>query len=47
MFFYLSGAGRYIPGSGPNPSAPTGVADPFTGEFLSAEEPLNKTKVRH
>lgn len=27
-----TGSGRYIPGSGPDPSAPVGVADPFTGE---------------
>lgn len=26
------GSGRYIPGSGPSPSAPAGGADPFTGE---------------
>lgn len=29
-----TGGGRYIPGSDPNPSAPAGVADPFTGELL-------------
>lgn len=35
LFFLLTGSGRYIPGSGPNPGAPVGVADPFTGELLS------------
>lgn len=30
-----AGTGRYIPGSGPNPTAPGGVADPFTGGFLT------------
>lgn len=30
-----TGSGRYIPGSGPDPSAPVGVADPFTGERSS------------
>lgn len=32
-----TGSGRYIPGSGPDPSAPVGVADPFTGEWSSRE----------
>ena len=32
--FLHTGSGRYIPGSGPNPSGPVGVADPFTGESL-------------
>lgn len=27
-----AGSGRYIPGSGPSPGAPAGVADPFTGK---------------
>uniref|UniRef100_A0A3Q3LH01 Phospholipase A2-activating protein n=1 Tax=Mastacembelus armatus TaxID=205130 RepID=A0A3Q3LH01_9TELE len=31
----FTGSGRYIPGSGPNQSAPVGVADPFTGEPLT------------
>lgn len=30
-----TGSGRYIPGSGPELSAPVGVADPFTGERSS------------
>lgn len=35
VFFFFTGAGRYIPGSGPNPGAPVGVADPFTGNLVS------------
>ena len=34
LIFLPTGSGRYIPGSGPNPSGPVGVADPFTGESL-------------
>lgn len=34
LFVLLTGAGRYIPGSSSNGSAPSGVADPFTGELL-------------
>lgn len=30
-----TGSGRYIPGSGSDPGAPVGVADPFTGELDS------------
>lgn len=35
FFFILAGGGRYIPGSDPTPTAPVGVADPFTGVLLA------------
>lgn len=34
MYVFV-GAGRYIPGSGPAPTASTAVADPFTGRTAS------------
>lgn len=34
LFPLDAGSGRYIPGSEPNPAAPMGVADPFTGESM-------------
>uniref|UniRef100_A0AAX7ULK4 Phospholipase A2-activating protein n=1 Tax=Astatotilapia calliptera TaxID=8154 RepID=A0AAX7ULK4_ASTCA len=33
LCFFFTGTGRYIPGSGPNPGAPVGVADPFTAKL--------------
>lgn len=33
-----AGSGRYIPGSGPSPGAPAGVADPFTGRLKERVE---------
>lgn len=38
LFSLSTGSGRYIPGSGPNPSATVGVADPFTGEPLKRNQ---------
>lgn len=35
MFLFCAGSGRYIPGSGPAPGMTTGVADPFTGSYLT------------
>lgn len=33
-----AGSGRYIPGSGPSPVAPAGVADAFTGKLKERVE---------
>ena len=34
---FTTGSGRYIPGSGENPTAPVGGSDPFTGELIAME----------
>lgn len=39
------GSGRYIPGSGPDPGAPVGVADPFTGEQRGGEGSVGGAEV--
>uniref|UniRef100_A0A671YX66 Phospholipase A2-activating protein n=1 Tax=Sparus aurata TaxID=8175 RepID=A0A671YX66_SPAAU len=43
LIFLHTGSGRYIPGSGPNPSGPVGVADPFTGGGAYSSAALRQT----